>query len=55
MKFWPIEYDRVEICETEPLWKQILWVSIYEWDSRPYGMTIRIFGFDFHFYLGRWE
>ena len=52
--FWPIKFDSINVCDSEPLWKQILWVSFYEWDSTPYGLTIRILGFNFDFLLGKW-
>jgi len=55
MKKFHLEFSRVEVCEYEPLWKQILWVSVYEWDSHPYGLTIRVLGFDFQFYVGKWD
>ena len=55
MKYWPIKFDGVQVNKDEPIWKQILWVSVYEWDEYPYGMTIRILGFDFNFYLGGYE
>ena len=51
-KLLPIRFDGVMVCDYEPLWRQILWVSLYEWDEYPYGLTIRILGFDFNFLLG---
>ena len=56
-KFWPIRFDAVDICDAEPLWKQLLWISYYEWDETPYGLTIRILGINFNFLVGNyiWE
>jgi hypothetical protein len=36
---WKLKFDGIAVCSLEPLWKQILWVSVYEWDETPYGMT----------------
>ena len=54
---WPIKFDSIDVCDTEPLWKQVLWVSFYEWDETPYGLTIRILGFNIDFLVGSyiWE
>jgi hypothetical protein len=52
--YFPIKFDSINICNNEPLWKQILGLYIYEWDSTPQGMTIRILGFNIDFLLGRW-
>jgi len=41
-KYFPVRFDGVSLCDCEPLWKQILLVSVYEWDETPYGLTIRI-------------
>ncbi len=54
-KYFPIKFDGVSLCDCEPLWKQILLVSVYEWDETPYGLTIRILGFNIDFLLGKWE
>lgn len=56
-KYFPIKYDASDVCNTEPLWKQLFWVSLYEWDETPYGLTIRILGFNFNFLVGtyKWE
>ena len=51
----PIRFDGIIINRDEPLWKQILWVSVYQWDESPYGLTIRVLGFDIEFLLGRWK
>jgi len=51
---WKIKFDGVATYSKEPLFKQILWVSIYEYDETPYGMTIRILGTDFEFLIGKW-
>jgi len=51
---WKLKFDGIEVCTLEPLWKQILWVSVYEWDATPYGMTIRILGINFEFLIGKW-
>lgn len=53
--FLPIKYDGVSLCDSEPLYRQLFWVSLYEWDVTPYGLTIRIFGFNFDFLLGKRE
>jgi len=51
---WKLKFDGIEVCSLEPLWKQILWVSVYEWDETPYGITIRILGINFEFLIGKW-
>ena len=51
---WKLKFDGIEVCSLEPLWKQILWVSVYEWDETPYGITIRILGVNFEFFIGKW-
>jgi hypothetical protein len=51
---WKLKFDGIEVSTLEPLWKQILWVSVYEWDETPYGMTIRILGINFEFLIGKW-
>jgi hypothetical protein len=53
-KIWKIKFDGFEVCDSEPLWKQILWVSLYEWDETPYGLTIRVLGFNIDFFIGEW-
>ena len=55
ISLWPIKFDGVAVCDTEPLWKQVLWVSFYEWDSTPYGLTIRILGINFDFLVGSYK
>jgi hypothetical protein len=51
---WKLKFDGIAVSTLEPLWKQILWVSVYEWDTTPYGMTIRILGINFEFLVGKW-
>ena len=51
---WKLKFDGVATYSKEPLFKQILWVSFYEYDETPYGMTIRILGTDFEFLIGKW-
>ncbi len=55
ISLWPIKFDEVAVCDTEPLWKQVFWVSLYEWDSTPYGLTIRILGINFEFLIGSYK
>ena len=54
---WPIKFSDIKVCDMEPLWKQLFWVSFYEWDETPYGLTIRILGINFDFLVGSyiWE
>jgi hypothetical protein len=56
-KYFPVKFDAVDVCDSKPLWKQLFWVSLYEWDETPYGLTIRILGFNFNFLVGayKWE
>ena len=54
-KWWPIKFDGFDVCDEEPLWKQILWASYYKWDERPFGLTIRVLGININFLLGRWS
>jgi hypothetical protein len=51
---WKLKFDGIEVCSLEPLWKQILWVSVFEYDATPYAMTIRILGVNFEFLIGKW-
>ena len=51
---WKLKFDGVAVSSLEPLWKQILWVSVYEWDETRYGMTIRILEVNFQFLIGKW-
>ena len=51
---WKLKFDGGAVSSLEPLRKQILWVSVYEWDETPYGMTIRILGVNFEFLIGKW-
>jgi hypothetical protein len=51
---WKIKFDSIEVSCNEPLFKQILWVSFYEWDETPYGLTIRILGINIDFLIGKW-
>ena len=55
MKYWPIKFDDVRVSYDVPLWKQILWLEIYEWDEYPHGLTVRILGINFDFFLGSWK
>jgi hypothetical protein len=52
--YFPVKFDCITLCDFEPLWKQILGVYIYEMDSTPKGLTIRILGFNIDFSLGKW-
>lgn len=54
-KFWPIRFSGVQVNDYSPLWKQIIWGSIYDWDEYPKGLTITILSIDFEFYLGEWK
>ena len=54
-KYWPIKFEEIQVCDTEPLWKQILWFSFYEWDETPFAFTFRILGFNIDFLVGSWE
>jgi len=51
---WKLKFDGIEASSLEPFWKQILWVSVYEWDETPHGMTVRILGINFEFLIGKW-
>jgi hypothetical protein len=51
---WKLKFDGVSVCSLEPLWKQILWVSVYEWMKLHMALTIRILGINFEFLIGKW-
>ena len=53
--YWPIRFSEVQINDYSPLWKHILWASIYDWDEYPKGLTITILSIDFEFFLGEWK
>jgi hypothetical protein len=52
--YLPIRFNNIEVSVDVPLWKQILWASIYDWDEYPKGFTLTLLGFNINFFLGKW-
>lgn len=48
---WKIKFDGINASS---LWRQILWVSFYDYDETPYALSITILGFEFDFLIGKW-
>lgn len=54
-KVFPVKFLSINVCDSEPLWKQFFWFAVFEYDETPYGFLIRVLGIDVEFSLGKWE